>query len=174
MLCILQDIQNIFSNWRSDFISLTYYNALLKSEVKDLQPIGEHNFKLVMNYLTQCIKKNNNGLSKDELLMLARFVVNIYFDPHCGPMLMIIKDLFSLCITSALHENDENALMSFTEELYIQHVDNNLNKMVVDLFLPKNNSIEDKMYSYLTYKLYTLLLGKTNDKNPFPSNINNW
>lgn len=108
------------------------------------------------------------------MLILAKFAVTIFLDYHCGQMVNVIKTLFCSCIETALVHNDETSIISFGQELYSHHVEKNLLKIVVDLFLPMNGLALKKLYTYLTYKLYKSFLGKAYDLNSFPSGINDW
>jgi len=141
--------------------------------MKDFKNIGRHNFELVINFISYSILKNNKKFSVDELLKIAKYIVTIYFH-LCGQMINVLKRLFSACIETALEGDNDPAIIAFVEELYSEHNEDNLLIMAVDLFLPLEGQIMKKMYTYLTYKLYMSLLGKTDNNNIFPSSIKEW
>jgi len=126
-----------------------------------------------MNFLSYNILKNNKKLSDDELLTLAQYIVKISFDHHFGQMINVIKKLFSVCIETAIQENDDTSIIIFAQELYSQY-DSKLLKMIVGLFLPLEGNIMQKIYTYLTFKLYKSLLEKNNNISLFPSSIKEW
>jgi hypothetical protein len=138
------------------------------------QKIGRHNFELVINFISYNILKNNKKFNVAELLTIAKYIVTISFDHLCGQMINVIKRLFSVCIETALEEDNDTAIMTFAQELYSKYNKDDLLNMVVDLFLPLTGQIMKKMYTYLTYKLYKSLLGKTDDTIAFPSSIKDW
>lgn len=147
--------------------------TLLKCQINDREKIERHSFELVMNFISYKILKNSKTFSKDELLTLALYITKISFDQHCGQMINVIKQLFSVCIETALKENDDASIITFAQEMYSQY-NTRLLKMVVDLFLPLEGSIVKKVYTYLTFKLYKSLLERTNNINAFPTNIKEW
>jgi len=141
--------------------------------MKDFKNIGRHNFELVINIISHSILKNNQKFSVDELLTISKYIVKIYFH-LCGEMINVLKRLFSACIETALEEDNDPAIIAFVEELYSEHNEDDLLNMTVSLFLPLEGQIMKKMYTYLTYKLYMSLLGKTDNNNTFPSSIKEW
>jgi len=145
----------------------------LEYQIKDFKNIGRHNFELVINFISHSILKNNKKFSVDELLTIAKYIVTIYFH-LCGQMINVLKRLFSACIKTALEEDNDPAIKAFVEELYSKHNEDDLLNMAVDLFLPLEGQIMKKTYTYLTYKLYMSLLGKTDNNNTFPSSIKEW
>lgn len=170
----MQDVKNILCNWSTDFVSLVKNEPLPKSSNSDYNKVGRHNFDLVLRFLTHSVQKMTNGFRNNELLTLANFVINIYFDPHCGQMINVIKKLFSACIETVMRKKNPRAITLFAQELYSNHSTENLSKMVVDLFVPIEGDIMKKIYSYLTYALFKSYLGMTNKRKAFPSNINDW
>lgn len=159
-------------NWGADIDTLTNKPSL-KCQVNNSEKIGRPNFELVINFVICSIQKNNI-LSNNDLLTLAKYIVTVYFDHHCGQMINVIKKLFSTCIETVFYNADEIAIISFSQEFYSNYLEKDLLKMVVDLFLPFEGCTMEKIYSYITYKLYKSLLGKTNNMSPFPSSINDW
>jgi len=145
-------------------------NPLLTCEINKCNSIQFPNFYLILEFISRSIKENNK-LSKKELLTLAKSTVVLSFNNHCGQM-NIIKKLFSICIEIAFYKNIKNDIITFSEELYSLHTEDNLLKTLVDLFLPINSKIVKRVYSYLAFKLYKSLLGLTNNINAFPTNIN--
>lgn len=170
----MQDVKNILCNWSTDFVSLVKNESLPKSSSSDYKIVGRHNFDLVLKFLTYSVQKMKNGFRDNDLLTLANFVVNMYFDPHCGQMINVIKKLFSTCIETVMHKKKPRAITLFAQEFYSNHSTENLSKMVVDLFLPIEGDIMKKIYSYLTYALFKSYLEITNKRKAFPSNINDW
>ncbi|XP_060854125.1 uncharacterized protein LOC132931987 [Rhopalosiphum padi] len=162
------DVQNILCKWGADLDTPSSGPSL------KCQNIGRHNFELVINFISYNILKNNKKFSVAELLTIAKYIVTISFDHLCGQMINVIKRLFSVCIETALEEDNDTAIMTFTQELYSKYNKDDLLNMVVDLFLPLTGQIMKKMYTYLTYKLYKSLLGKTDDTIAFPSSIKDW
>ncbi|XP_026818923.1 uncharacterized protein LOC113557546, partial [Rhopalosiphum maidis] len=164
------DVQNILCKWGADLDILSSDPSLR------YQNIGRHNFELVITFISQNILKNSKKFSVAELLTIAKYMVTISFDHLLGQMINVIKRLFSVCIETALEEDNGTNIMSFAQELYSKHneYDDVLNIMIVDLFLPLSGPTMKKMYTYLTYKLYKSLLGKTDDTNAFPSSIKQW
>lgn len=111
-----------------------------------------------MNFIIQSILRNNK-FSNDDLLTLAEFAVAIYFDHDYRLMYNLIKQLFSTCIETALHEKNETDILTYAQELYSKH-EAHLVKMTRDLFFPQEGQIMRKIYTYLTFKLYKSLIGK--------------
>lgn len=145
----------------------------IKCQINDYGKIGIHNFELVLNLISHNILKNK-GFNNHDLLTLAKIAVTISLDYHCGQMTNIIENLFSTCINKALSEDNDSDIISFAQELYSSHKKSDLLNIVVDLFLPLEGPIQKKIYSYLTFKLYKSFLGKTNNINPYPTDINCW
>jgi len=81
-------------------------------------------------------------------------------------MINVIKRLFSVCIETALEDND-TIIIAFAQELYSKYNKDDILNMMVDLFLPLKGEIMKKMYTYITFKLYKLLLGNTDDTSAF-------
>lgn len=129
---------------------------------------------MVIRFITHCVQISNKNYSVDDLLTLAKFAATISFDHHYGQTKIILKKLFSTCIETAFHGDDETAILSFCQELYSKYRESQLLTMVVDLFLPLEGQIMKKMYTYLSYKLFKSFLGKTNNMNAFPSKTNDW
>lgn len=127
-----------------------------------------------MKFMIHNIQKNPDALSDSDLLTLAKFAVVIYFDHHCGKMINVIQRLFRTCIETAFRNGDETSIISFGQELYSNNAEKDVSHLVIDLFLPIESNLMEKLYSYLTFKLYKSLLGKTNNINPFSSTINDW
>ncbi|CAI6345314.1 unnamed protein product [Macrosiphum euphorbiae] len=169
---IFDNVKNILCNWRADLDTVTR-DPSLEYQMKDFKNIGRHNFELVINFISFSILKNNKKFSVDELLKIAKYIVTIYFH-LCGQMINVLKRLFSACIETSLEEDNDPAIIAFVEELYSEHNEDDLLIMAVDLFLPLEGQIMKKMYTYLTYKLYMSLLGKTDNNNIFPSSIKEW
>jgi len=169
---VFQNIQNILCKWRADLDTLTN-GPLIEYQIKDYKNIERHNFELIINFISYSILKNNKKFSVKELLTIAKHTVTIYFH-LCGQMINVLKKLFNVCIKTALEETNSLAIVEFAQELYSEHNEDNLLNMTIDLFLPLEGQTMKKMYSYLTYKLYKSLLGKTDNKNIFPSNIKEW
>ncbi|XP_026805075.1 uncharacterized protein LOC113548408 [Rhopalosiphum maidis] len=162
------DVQNILCKWGA------VLDTPSSSPSLKCQNIGRHNFELVINFISYNILKNNKKFSVAELLTIAKYIVTISFDNLCGQMINVIKRLFSVCIETALKEDNDTAIMTFAQELYSKYNKDDLLNMVVDLFLPLTSQIMKKMYTYLTYKLYKSLLGKTDDTSAFPSSVKDW
>uniref|UniRef100_A0A2S2NAR2 Uncharacterized protein n=1 Tax=Schizaphis graminum TaxID=13262 RepID=A0A2S2NAR2_SCHGA len=162
------DVQNILCKWGAD-LDILSSGPLLKR-----QNTGRHNFELVINFISYKILKNNKKFSVAELLTIAKYIVTLSFDHLFGQMINVIKRLFSICIETALEEDNDTAIMKFAQELYSKYNKDDLLNMTVDLFLPLGGQIMKKMYTYLTYKLYKSLLGKTDDTSAFPSSIKDW
>ncbi|XP_016658041.1 uncharacterized protein LOC107883100 [Acyrthosiphon pisum] len=165
-------VQNILCKWTADLDTQTN-DPSFEYQLKDFKNIGRHNFELVINFISSSILKNNKKFCVDELLTVAKYTVTIYFN-LCGQMINVLKKLFSVCIETALEKDNGSAIIVFAEELYSKHNEDNLLNMLVDLFLPLEGQILKKMYTYLTYKLFKSLLGKTDNKNTFPSSIKEW
>jgi len=146
----------------------------LEYQIIDNENIGRHNFELVIHFIAYNVLKNNKKFSVDELLMLAKYILTMSFDHLCGQMINVIKRLFSACIKTALDEDNDPAIIEFAQELYSKHNEDNLLNMMVDLFLPFEGQIMKKLYTYLTFKLYKSLLGKTDDTREFPSSMKEW
>lgn len=159
-------------NWGADLHNLGS-KLPKKCLVNDYGKINRHNFELVINFISHNILINE-GLNSDDLLTLAKIAITISFDHHCGQMLSAIKNLFSICLNKVLREDDGIGIISFAQELYSTYKKSDLLRIVIDLFLPLENQVMKKIYSYLTFKLYKSLLGKTNNINPYPSSINDW
>lgn len=170
----MQDVKNILYNWSTDFVSLVRNEALPKSPSIDYKIVGRHNFDLVLRFITYSVLKKTDGFRDNDLLTLSKFVVNMYFDPHCGQMINVIKKLFSTCIETVLHKKKQRTIKLFAQEFYSNHSTENLSKMVVDLFVPIEGDSMKKIYSYLTYTLFKSYLGITNKRNVFPSSVNDW
>ncbi|KAL5238955.1 hypothetical protein ACI65C_006365 [Semiaphis heraclei] len=166
-------VQNILCKWPAGFDTQTC-SPLSEYQMEDYKNIERHNFELVINFISYSILKNYKNFSVDELLTIAKYTVTIYFHA-CGQMINVLKRLFSVCIETALEEDNDPAIITFAQELYSEHNEYNiLNIMLIDLFLTCEGQIMKKMYTYLTYKLYKSLLGKTDNQNSFPSNIKEW
>jgi len=141
-------------------------------QIKDYKNIRRHNFELVINFISSSILKYNKKYSVDELLTIAKYTVTIY--THlCGQMIHVLQRLFNTCIETGLQEENDASIITFGQGLYSQY-NTKLFKMVVDLFLPLEGKIMKKLYSYLTFKLYNSLLGRTNNMSAFPTNITEW
>ncbi|CAI6371533.1 unnamed protein product [Macrosiphum euphorbiae] len=165
-------VQNILCKWSADLDTQTS-DPSIEYQIKNYKNIKRHNFELVLNCISSSILKNNKTFCVDELLTIAKYTVTIYF--HLGgQMINVLKRLFSVCIETALEKDNGSAIIVFAEELYSEHNEDNLLIMMVDLFLPLEGQILEKMYTYLTYKIFKLLLGKTDNKNTFPSSIKEW
>ncbi|XP_060878120.1 uncharacterized protein LOC132950616 [Metopolophium dirhodum] len=169
---VFDNVKNILCNWRADLDTVTS-DPSLEYQMNDFKNIGRHNFELVTTFISHSILKNNKQFSVDELLTIAKYIVTINFH-LCGQMINVLKRLFSTCIETALEEDNDPAIKAFVEELYSKHNEDDLLIMAVDLFLPFEGQIMKKMYTYLTYKLYMSLLGKTDNNNTFPSSIKEW
>jgi len=127
-----------------------------------------------MNFISYNVEKNNKTFSEAELLTLAQYIAKISIDQHCGQMINVIKKLFSSCVETALQGVDDDAsIITFGQELYSQY-NTKLLKMVVDLFLPLEGIIMEKLYTYLTFKLYKSLLERNNNISAFPTSIKEW
>jgi len=74
----------------------------------------------------------------------------------------------------ALYQDNETAIVEFAQELYSKHTRDDLQNIIVNLFLPLKGPVTRKMYTYLTFKLYNLFLGETNNVNSFPVNNDIW
>lgn len=146
----------------------------LKSRVNDQNVIGWHNFELVMNYMVHTVLKGNNEFSTKDLLTLAKYTVCMSFDHHCKQLNNCTKELFNSCIEMALYQDNETAIVEFAQELYSKHTRDDLQNIIVNLFLPLKGPVTRKMYTYLTFKLYNLFLGETNNVNSFPVNNDIW
>jgi len=140
----------------------------------EYQKVGRHNFELVINFISHSILNNKKKFSGAELLTIAKYIVTISFDHLYGQMINVIKRLFSVCIETALEEDNDTTIIAFAQELYSKYNKDDLLNMMVDLFLPLKGEIMKKMYTYLTFKLYKSLLGKTDDVSAFPSSIKEW
>lgn len=157
-------------------------DTLINSEPKLKCPINTnnhgkilpHNFELIINYISHCVLKNDNKFSNNDLLKLAKCIFTISSDHHYGKMLIVIKKLFCVCIETALHDNDEAAIIGFSQELYIRYPSDDLLMLIVNLFLPLEGHIMEKIYTYLTFKLFNSLLEKTNNINTYPSSVKDW
>jgi len=169
---VFQNVQNILCKWRADLDTLTN-GPSIEYQIRDYNHIERHNFELIINFISYCVLKNNNKFSVEELLKIAKHTVTIYFH-LCGQMINVLKRLFSACITTALKETNSLAIIEFAQELYSEYNKDDLLNMTVDLFLPLEGQIMKKIYSYLTYKLYMSLLGKTDDQTTLPSSISEW
>jgi len=169
---VFQNVQNILCKWRADLDTLTN-GPLIEYQIKDYNHIERHNFELIINFISYCVLKNNKKFSVEELLAIAKHTVTIYFH-LCGQMINVLKKLFGACIKTAFEETNSLAIMEFAQELYSEFNKHDLLNMTVDLFLPLEGQIMKTMYSYLTYKLYKSLLGKTDNKNTLPSSIREW
>lgn len=161
-------------NWGTDFDGLTNNKPLLKRQINEEQIIKQHNFELVFQFLSVSVLNSNNNFTGDDLLTLAKIVVIISFDYHCGQMINAIKTLFSVCIEKSLHEDNDTAIIAFAEEIISQHEEDSVLKMVVHLFLPIKGLVMKKMYCYLTFKFFKSLINQTNNINVFPTSINDW
>ncbi|XP_025419913.1 uncharacterized protein LOC112690180 isoform X2 [Sipha flava] len=170
---VLDDIKNVLCNWGADFDTLAN-KPLLKCEINNDNKIGQHNFELVMKFITHNVLKTNNGLTDNDLLKLANISVTISFDRYCRRMINVIKQLFCACIEKTLRENDEIAITSFADDLYSKYTKTQLLKMI-NLFLPLDNYGQTMkiIYKYITFKLLKSLLGISDDKNVFPT-LNDW
>lgn len=152
----------------------TLINRPILGQIKEEGKIGYHNFELILEYISHSILKNNK-FSNNDLLTLAKFTVTISFDSHCEQMIILIKNLFSVCIEKALHADDSDSIIVFAEELYSQYTDDEIMMMVVNLFLPLKGPAMRKMYCYFTFKLFKSFIGTTNiNLNAFPVDINDW
>lgn len=169
-----QDIKTILCNWEADFDTLII-KPLIESPLNNSKNIERHNFELVMNFLSHSVMNKHNGFSNSDLLTLAKFSITKYFDRYYGEMIDVIQELFSTCIEKAFHYDDDLAIKTFSQELYSQLKYDDLSNMIVDLFLPlkSDHTVMKKLYSYLTFKFYRLLLNK-NSKMEFSSNFENW
>lgn len=166
-----QDIQNVFYNWGTD--ADTFLNMPVMQEIDQKGIIGWHNFEFVMTYISHCI--NNKLLfSHSDLLTLAKFIVTIAFDSHCGEMTFAMKEVFNYCIEKTLSADNDDSIIAFAEELYSKYTEDELMKIVVCLFLPLEGHTMTKMYCYLSFKLFKSFIGCTNNVNEFPSTINDW
>lgn len=145
----------------------------LEYQIKDYKNIERHNFELVIDFISNSILKNNKQFSVDELLTIANYTITICIH-LCGQMINVVQRLFSTCIETALEEDNSPAIVAFVEQLYSKHDEDDLLNITVELFLPLNGQTMKKMYTCLTYKLYKSLLGKTENKDSFPSSINEW
>jgi len=141
--------------------------------MKDYKNIGRHNFEFVINFICYSILKNNKNFSVEELLTIAKYTITIYFHT-CGQMINVLKRLFSTCIETALEEDNDSAIITFAQELYSEYKEYDLLNMSIDLFLTLEGQKMKIIYTYLTYKLYNSLLGKTDNTNSFPSSFNEW
>ncbi|VVC34833.1 Hypothetical protein CINCED_3A013951 [Cinara cedri] len=170
---VLNDFKNILCNWGADLDTLT--KPLLKCQINDNINIKRYNFELILDFFSHTILRNNEGFSKNDMLILAKLTVAISQDYYCGQIINSIKQLFSACVVKALHEDSEFEIKTFAQELYLQYEKDDLLQIVVVLFLPLEGPVLKKIYSYLTYKLFNLLLAKSdNIIKSFPSSINDW
>lgn len=169
-----QDVKTILDNWGANLENVIN-KPLHQTKLTDSASIGRHNFELVMNFLVHSILNNQNRFSNGDLLTLAKITVAIYFDYNCGQMIDVIQELFSACIEKALGaDDDDTSILAFAQELFSLYKEDDLSNIIIDLFLPIESPVMKKLYSYLTFKLFKLLLGKTNNINAFPSSINDW
>ncbi|XP_022178168.1 uncharacterized protein LOC111039145 [Myzus persicae] len=167
------NVQNILCKWRADLDTVPS-GPPLEYQIKDYKNIRRHNFELVINFISYCILKNNKKYSVEELLTIAKYTVMIYFH-MCGQLMInVLQSLFTACINTALKEDNDHAIIAFAQELYSEHNEDDLLNMIVDLFLPLEGPIMKKMYTYITYKLFKSLLGKTDNEDTFPSSIKEW
>lgn len=164
-----QDVRRTLLNWNMDLDNIIF-KPLPKHKINDNQQVGRHNFEFVIKFIIQSILRNNK-FKKNDLLILAKFAVAIYFDHHCGHMFNVIKKLFSTCIEKALPKK-ETDITIYAQELYSKY-EVHLLKMTSDLFLPLESQIMKKIYAYLTFKIYKSLTGKVDSIIEFPSN-NEW
>lgn len=153
-----QDVHSILQKWNIDLDRAIFKPFHEHEIIISEQQFGRHNFEVVMNFIIQSILRNNK-FSSDDLLTLAKFAVAIYFDNDYRLMYSLIKQLFSTCIETALHENSETDIIKYAQELYSKH-ETHLVEMTRDLFFPHEGQIMKKIYTYLTFKLYKSLTGK--------------
>jgi len=85
-----------------------------------------------------------------------------------------MKQLFNACTRKALNEDDKTAIIGFAQELYSKYTKDDLQKIIVNLFLPIEGTVMKNMYSYLTFKLYNSFLGENTELNAFPTDIHIW
>lgn len=105
-----------------------------------------------MNFVRQSILSNNK-LSDGDLLILAKFAIYFSTANYCRQMINITKQLFTTCITTAVHEDNDTAITLYVQELYSSYEEDCLLKITVDLFLPLEGQLMKKMYTCLTFKL---------------------
>lgn len=168
-----QDIIKVLCNWGADLNTLLH-KPQLKSQINEIEKIGLHNFELVINFILQNIYQKNNKFSNSDLLTLAKFAVTISFDYYCGQMMYLLKKLFCVCIETAFPDDDIIAITEFSQKLYSQLEEDDLLKLVIDLFLPLEGKIMKMIYSYITFRLYKSFLGKTHNINAYPCGLNDW
>lgn len=149
---------------------------MIKHEIKGYQTVDLHNFKLVLRFIDYCVLKKSCELNDNDLLTLAKFMVNMYFDPYCRLGINAIKKLFSICIETALNKAKDTAnIKLFAQELYLNRPVESLLDMVTDLFLPLEGRVTETIYSYLSYTLFKSLLEKSNNNMmEFSTDINDW
>lgn len=147
---------------------------MIKHPINDNPKIGQHNFELIMNFISHCVSKNNNGYSNNDLLILAKFIFIVFWDHHYGKIITVIKKLFCTCLETALNAGDETAIIEFADELYSKYPRKNISKLIVYLVLPLEGPVMEKMYTYLTFKSFRSLLKLANNIQLFPSSIKDW
>jgi len=170
-----QDIKNVFYNWGADLVDTLINWPVLKCQINDdcKNKIELFNFELVINYISCIVLKENNGLSNTELLTLAKFTVIMSLDYYCKQKINILKKLFNNCTRKALNDN-KPAIIQFIQELYAKHTKDDLQNIIVSLFLPIGSTVMKNMYSYLTLKLFNSFVGENTDINAFPTDIHIW
>lgn len=146
---------------------------LLKCEINNFKKIGQHNFELVMKFISHNVLKTNNGFTSNDLLTLANIVVTISFDHHYRLMINVIKQLFSDCIKKAFHKKDDAAIISFSDDFYSKYTEAQMLKIINFLPLDDHDNTMKTIYKYITFKLLNSLLGITYNKNVLPS-IKDW
>lgn len=147
---------------------------LLKCQIYDNEEIGLYNFELIFTYIVHSILKKNNGFNNNDLLTLAKFTFTISLDHYYKKMMIVIKKLFCTCVEAALDADNESAIFAFARELYAKYSMDDLLTLVVNLFLPLEGHTMEKIYTYLTYKLFNELLDKSNNTDSYPSSIKDW
>lgn len=158
-------------------MSFTKTEPTVRHETKENQAIKCHNYELVLRYLCYCVLKKPNEYNGTDLLTLAKYCVNLYLYPGCRPVTNIVKKVFSNCVKTAEYKAELTSFIErFVQELFSFCSIEDLLKIVVDLFLPIDSPVMEKMYSYLAYALFQSLIGKKNDNGnlEFPTDINVW
>lgn len=128
----------------------------------DSRVIGWCNFELTINFITNSVLRKPNYFSTADMLTLAKYSITISFDYHFKQMINAIKHLFNSCIENALGEDTDS--IDFSQYLYASYTIDDLEIIIANLFLPLESSLVNKIYSCLTYKLYSLFLGQDVDK----------
>lgn len=151
-----------------------FEKPLLKCPMNEDKKLRLHNFEFTLNFLSLSIQKNINGFNKKDLITLAKIAYTMYYDYHCRQMASAIKSLFNTCIKTAFCESDEADIILFAQELYLLQEEIDNSQIIIILFLPLEGNIPKIIYSYMSFKLFNSLLGKTDNIKALPSSINDW